>query len=84
MVADEVVVPGSLASYTNEGWEIEIEPEVRNWLDNLSDRDYLVAEHAAERCSTRRPLCPSHTPDTWVTAYANSASAAATTATPSV
>lgn len=32
-----------------EGWEIESEPEVRHWLDNLSDRDYLVAEHAAER-----------------------------------
>lgn len=31
------------------GWEIEIEPEVRHWLDNLSDRDYLQAEHAAER-----------------------------------
>ncbi|WP_433891205.1 type II toxin-antitoxin system RelE/ParE family toxin [Streptomyces sp. CA-111067] len=31
------------------GWEIEIEPEVRHWLDNLPDRDYLVAEHAAER-----------------------------------
>lgn len=30
-------------------WEIEIEPEVRHWLDNLSDRDYLQAEHAAER-----------------------------------
>jgi hypothetical protein len=33
----------------NDGWEIEIEPEVRRWLDTLSDRDYLVAEHAAER-----------------------------------
>jgi hypothetical protein len=33
----------------SEGWEIEIEPEVRRWLDTLSDRDYLVAEHAAER-----------------------------------
>jgi hypothetical protein len=33
----------------SDGWEIEIEPEVRRWLDNLSDRDYLVAEHAAER-----------------------------------
>jgi len=32
-----------------DGWEIEIEPEVRHWLDTLSDRDYLVAEHAAER-----------------------------------
>jgi hypothetical protein len=30
-------------------WDIEIEPEVRHWLDNLSDRDYLQAEHAAER-----------------------------------
>lgn len=30
-------------------WLIEIEPEVLRWLDNLSDRDYLVAEHAAER-----------------------------------
>lgn len=29
--------------------EIEIEPEVRHWLDNLPDRDYLQAEHAAER-----------------------------------
>lgn len=36
-------------SYMNDGWEIEIEPEVRHWLDNLSDRDYLQAEHAAER-----------------------------------
>jgi mRNA-degrading endonuclease RelE of RelBE toxin-antitoxin system len=33
----------------SDGWEIEIEPEVRHWLDTLSDRDYLVAEHAAER-----------------------------------
>jgi len=32
-----------------DGWEIEIEPEVRHWLDNLSDRNYLQAEHAAER-----------------------------------
>jgi len=31
------------------GWELEIEPEVRQWLDLLSDRDYLQAEHAAER-----------------------------------
>jgi hypothetical protein len=30
-------------------WAIEIEPEVQHWLDNLPDRDYLVAEHAAER-----------------------------------
>lgn len=30
-------------------WCIEAEPEVRHWLDNLSDRDYLAAEHAAER-----------------------------------
>ena len=30
-------------------WELEIEPEVRQWLDLLSDRDYLQAEHAAER-----------------------------------
>ncbi|MEW2549588.1 type II toxin-antitoxin system RelE/ParE family toxin [Streptomyces sp. NPDC047002] len=33
----------------NEAWDIEIEPEVRQWLNNLSDRDYLQAEHAAER-----------------------------------
>ena len=33
----------------NEGWSIEIEPEVRHWLDILPDRDYLQAEHAAER-----------------------------------
>jgi hypothetical protein len=33
----------------DEAWDIEIEPEVRHWLDNLSDRDYLQAEHAAER-----------------------------------
>lgn len=32
-----------------DGWELEIEPEVRQWLDLLSDRDYLQAEHAAER-----------------------------------
>jgi hypothetical protein len=31
------------------GWELEIEPEVRQWLDLLPDRDYLQAEHAAER-----------------------------------
>jgi hypothetical protein len=30
-------------------WVIEVEPEVRQWLDTLSDRDYLQAEHAAER-----------------------------------
>ncbi|KOG87515.1 type II toxin-antitoxin system RelE/ParE family toxin [Streptomyces varsoviensis] len=33
----------------DERWVIEIEPEVRHWLDNLSNRDYLQAEHAAER-----------------------------------
>jgi len=33
----------------NHEWDIEIEPEVRHWLDSLSDRDYLQAEHAAER-----------------------------------
>ncbi|MGW0362541.1 type II toxin-antitoxin system RelE/ParE family toxin [Streptomyces sp. NPDC002990] len=27
-------------------FDIEIEPEVRLWLMNLSDADYLVAEHA--------------------------------------
>jgi hypothetical protein len=32
-----------------ESWAIEIEPEVQHWLDTLADRDYLVAEHAAER-----------------------------------
>jgi hypothetical protein len=32
-----------------ESWELEIEPEVRHWLDTLSARDYLQAEHAAER-----------------------------------
>jgi hypothetical protein len=31
------------------GWELEIEPEVQQWLDLLSNRDYLQAEHAAER-----------------------------------
>lgn len=35
--------------YMDGDWEIEIEPEVRHWLDNLSDRDYLQVEHAAER-----------------------------------
>jgi hypothetical protein len=30
-------------------WRLEIEPEVRHWLDTLSARDYLQAEHAAER-----------------------------------
>ncbi|GCD97368.1 type II toxin-antitoxin system RelE/ParE family toxin [Embleya hyalina] len=30
---------------------IEIEPEVRLWLCTVSDRDYLHAEHAAERLS---------------------------------
>jgi hypothetical protein len=30
---------------------IEIEPEVRLWLMNLSDADYERAEHAAERLS---------------------------------
>ena len=38
-----------IVSYMLDGWEIEIEPEVRHWLDNLSDRDYLQAEHVAER-----------------------------------
>ncbi|MFI0718123.1 type II toxin-antitoxin system RelE/ParE family toxin [Streptomyces sp. NPDC021224] len=33
----------------SDGWEIEVEPEVRRWLDTLSDRGCLVAEHAAER-----------------------------------
>ncbi|MGW1077007.1 type II toxin-antitoxin system RelE/ParE family toxin [Streptomyces sp. NPDC002537] len=33
----------------DEQWVIEVEPEVRQWLDTLSDRDYLQAEHAAER-----------------------------------
>ncbi|MFF9482238.1 type II toxin-antitoxin system RelE/ParE family toxin [Streptomyces sp. NPDC014733] len=32
-----------------DAWEIEIEPEVRHWLDTLSDRGYLHAEHIAER-----------------------------------
>ncbi|MEU0939986.1 type II toxin-antitoxin system RelE/ParE family toxin [Embleya sp. NPDC005971] len=35
----------------DEPWVIEIEPEVRRWLCTLSDRDYLQAEHAAERLS---------------------------------
>lgn len=38
-----------ILAYMNEGWDIEIEPEVRQWLDNLSDRDYLQAEHVVER-----------------------------------
>lgn len=38
-----------ILSCMGEEWDIEIEPEVRHWLDNLSDRDYLQAEHAAER-----------------------------------
>ncbi|MGW0390741.1 type II toxin-antitoxin system RelE/ParE family toxin [Streptomyces sp. NPDC003042] len=29
----------------DEPFDIEIEPEVRLWLMNLSDADYLVAEH---------------------------------------
>ncbi|GAA2934833.1 hypothetical protein GCM10020221_33240 [Streptomyces thioluteus] len=33
----------------DEPWAIELEPEVRHWLDNLSDCDYLQAETAAER-----------------------------------
>ncbi|WP_328914438.1 MULTISPECIES: type II toxin-antitoxin system RelE/ParE family toxin [unclassified Streptomyces] len=33
----------------SDDWEIEVEPEVRHRLDNLSDHDCLVAEHAAER-----------------------------------
>ncbi|MEU5430242.1 type II toxin-antitoxin system RelE/ParE family toxin [Streptomyces olivoreticuli] len=33
----------------DEQWVIEVEPEVRHWLDTLSGRDYLQAEHAAER-----------------------------------
>ncbi|HEY3873303.1 MAG TPA: type II toxin-antitoxin system RelE/ParE family toxin [Actinocrinis sp.] len=32
-----------------DSWVIEIEPEVQYWLDTLADREYLVAEHAAER-----------------------------------
>jgi len=35
----------------NEQWVIEIEPEVRLWLDTLSDRDHLRVEHVAERLS---------------------------------
>jgi hypothetical protein len=35
--------------YMSGQWVIEIEPEVRQWLETLSDRDYLQAEHAAER-----------------------------------
>ncbi|MFF1559386.1 hypothetical protein [Streptomyces sp. NPDC058279] len=29
----------------DEPFDIEIEPEVRLWLMNLSDEDYLVTEH---------------------------------------
>lgn len=32
-----------------EPWAIEIEPEVQHRPDTLADRDYLIAEHAAER-----------------------------------
>ncbi|HET9170925.1 MAG TPA: type II toxin-antitoxin system RelE/ParE family toxin [Actinospica sp.] len=32
-----------------EFWSIDIEPEVQRWLDTLADREFLVAEHAAER-----------------------------------
>lgn len=35
--------------YMTLEWSIEIEPEVRHWLDGLPARDYLQAEHAAER-----------------------------------
>jgi hypothetical protein len=30
-------------------WSVEIEPEVRAWLDTLTGRDYLRVEHAVER-----------------------------------
>ncbi|WP_330330562.1 type II toxin-antitoxin system RelE/ParE family toxin [Streptomyces sp. NBC_00536] len=35
-----------------DDFDIEIEPEVRLWLMNLSDADYRAAEHAAVRLST--------------------------------
>lgn len=35
-------------------WSVEIEPEVRAWLDTLTGRDYLRVEHAVERW-TRPP-----------------------------
>jgi hypothetical protein len=38
-----------MLEYMDDLWDIEIEPEVQHWLDTLADRDYLVAEHAAER-----------------------------------
>jgi phage-related protein len=32
-----------------EHWQLELEPEVREWLENLPGRDYLRAEQAVER-----------------------------------
>lgn len=32
-------------------WVIEIEPEVRTWLDGLSPRAYVAAEHYADLLS---------------------------------
>jgi len=37
-----------------ESWELEIEPEVRHWLDTLSARDYLQVERAALAMKTCR------------------------------
>ncbi|MBT2447576.1 type II toxin-antitoxin system RelE/ParE family toxin [Streptomyces sp. ISL-43] len=36
----------------NDPFDIEIEPEVRLWLMNLSEADYRAAEHAADRLAT--------------------------------
>jgi hypothetical protein len=66
-----------------EEWDIEIEPEVRQWLDNLSDRDYLQAEHAAERLLDAPTTLGEPYSRHWVTAYANCDSGWDTTATPS-
>lgn len=38
-----------MLEYMDDLWDIEVEPEVQHWLDTLADRDYVVAEHAAER-----------------------------------
>jgi hypothetical protein len=67
-----------------DGWEIGIEPEVRRWLDTLPDRDYLVAEHAAERLLDAPTTLPEPYARYRATGYGNCDSASATTATPSV